>query len=98
MIAPLRQKKDPPMSKYKKQADLAKLYEELCKTRKPLTFLDHIHFNTSIKIPLSINTETIDLSPQSHPQWNGSEIKFESPNKKESIEEKGKIVEKSVEL
>ena len=63
------------------------MYDDLSKTRVPLSFVDHIRFNyPALKILSSLDLMTIDLSPESHPDWNGEDIKASNWKKEKKID------------
>ena len=76
LIGPLRRKGDKPWTQIKNK-DLPNLLDLLQKTRKPLSFTDHLYFNhPNLKIPDGINPSELDPSPSCHPEWNGAELKL----------------------
>ena len=86
MIASLRRHGDDPFPKL--VADLPPIYDELMKTRTSLSFADHIRINKpKLVIPKSVNMSNLILTPQSHPQWNGTTIlsKKQWEEKKEKV-------------
>ena len=89
MISPLRRKGDTPWNQIKNDC-LPSLDDELIKTRQHLSFADHVKINCpALKIPSGLDISTIDLSPQSHPDWNGTDIqtKRNKNAKKNSVDD-----------
>ena len=91
-IAPLRRKGDDPWTKIP-NSTLPVLYDNLIKTRHPLSFANHLSINhPKIKIPTSIDLSVLDLSPSIHPEWTGDSIapkKQHKEEKKSNLEKEG---------